>query len=59
LWFLWQISVRAFIRRAHIEGISEDPAWERRMSLLFCVILCFVALLALFLAAEGTATRLK
>jgi hypothetical protein len=53
LWILWRFSVRSFIRRAQVEGISEDPAWERRMTLIFCATLLFVVVLALTLASKG------
>ena len=51
LWLLWQFSVRSFVRRAQIEGKSEDPAWELRMSLIFCSVLLLVVALASLLAA--------
>jgi hypothetical protein len=45
LWVLWRFSVRDYIRRLYTEGISEDPAWERRMTLIFCSLLaCIIAL---------------
>lgn len=53
LWILWQFSVRSFVRRGYINGTSEDPAWERRMTLVFCTALVTAIVLALFLAANG------
>jgi hypothetical protein len=44
LWFVWRFSLREFIRFAQIEGINEDPAWERRMTVLFSAfLLAFIA----------------
>jgi len=53
LWILWQFSVRSFVRQGYINGTSEDPAWERRMTLVFCTTLFSVIVLALLLAAKG------
>jgi hypothetical protein len=50
---LWWFSIRSFARRAQIEGISEDPAWELRMSLIFCSVLILVFAFASFLAVRG------
>jgi hypothetical protein len=50
---LWRFSVRSFVRRAQIEGISEDPAWELRMSLIFCSVLLLMVALASLLAVKG------
>ena len=42
LWIFWQFSVRSFVRQGYINGTSEDPAWERRMTLVFCTTLSAV-----------------
>jgi hypothetical protein len=53
LWLLWRFSIRSFVRRAQIEGISEDPAWELRISLIFCSVLLLMVALASLLAVKG------
>ena len=53
LWFLWRFSVRPITRSAYISGSFENPAWERRMSIIFCSILVFIVGLAWLLAAKG------
>ncbi len=46
LWVLWRFSVRDYVRRLQIEGMQEDPAWERRMTLIFCALLLFITAIA-------------
>jgi hypothetical protein len=55
LWIVWQVSLRAFIRYAQIEGIDEEPAWELKMTLLFCSLLLAIIGVAFFLAVKQTA----
>jgi hypothetical protein len=54
LWFVWRFSLREFIRFAQIEGINEDPAWERRMTVLFSAFLLAFIATAFFFAAKHT-----
>ncbi len=49
LWILWRFSIRDYVRRLYTEGISEDPAWERRMTLNFCALLLVIIALAFVL----------
>jgi hypothetical protein len=55
LWIVWQVSLRAFIRYAQIEGINEDPRWELKITLLFCSLLLAIIGVAFFLAVKQTA----
>ena len=51
LWIVWKFSLRGFIRYAQIEGINEDPRWERKMTLLFASLLLAIIALAFIFAA--------
>jgi hypothetical protein len=53
LWAVWLFSARAAVRRLQIEGLSEDPAWECRMTRLFLAVLFSAIALALFFAVES------
>lgn len=53
LWTLWRFSARSAIRRLQIEGLPEDPVWERRMTRIFCTMLFSLIGLALFFAVKG------
>jgi hypothetical protein len=53
LWIIWQVSLRAFMRRCYINGTFEDTAWERRMTITFCSILLFTVTAAWIFAAKG------
>ena len=53
LWTIWRFFARSAIRRLQIEGLCEDPAWERQMTRVFCTVLFSVIALALFFAVKG------
>jgi hypothetical protein len=53
-WVLWQIPpIREFVRSRFTAERLEKPAWERRMTAIFCCLLSFVVGVALVLAAIG------
>jgi hypothetical protein len=58
-WILWRFSIDFLVRRGRVDPTLEDPAWERAMTLTFCSLLSFIALLALFLAARGHYPQFK
>jgi hypothetical protein len=52
-WIAWRFtSVRVFVCRYFLPGDAEAPAWERRMTVIFCSILAAVLATALLLAAR-------
>jgi hypothetical protein len=51
---LWRFAAfRIFIRKRFDDEKLDNPAWERRMSVLFCSLLASIVALALVLAAVG------
>ncbi len=53
-WALWQISaVKARIRGYFTKEKLENPAWERKMTIVFCTALFCIVGSALVLAALG------
>lgn len=53
-WILWRfVAFRIFIRRRFDSEKLENPAWERRMTILFCSLLASIVVVAYFLAVEG------
>jgi hypothetical protein len=58
-WILWRFSVDFLVRRGRIDPTMEDPAWERGMTLTFCLLLSFIVLIAFFLAARGHHPQFK
>lgn len=49
LCLLWQISVRAYVRRTLVEGINCKAAWERTMTAVFCSVRLAIIIIALIL----------
>jgi hypothetical protein len=54
LWGVWRFSLREFVRFAQIEGINEDPTWERKMTILFSSFLLLIIATAFLVAAKHT-----
>jgi hypothetical protein len=53
-WILWRFSAfRGFARARYLDVEIGDQAWERRMTVFFCLLLLFMIMGALFLAGLG------
>ena len=53
-WIAWRFtSVRRYVRRHFPPESLEDPAWERRMTAIFCSALALMLAVAFFLAVSG------
>jgi len=53
-WIAWRFAfVRIFVQRHFTPERLENPAWERRMTTIFCSVLFTLVAIALMLAAGG------
>lgn len=56
-WILWMTTIKSHNRYLLVEGLTKDPKWERKITIISCLFLASIIAVASLLAAKSSHHR--